>query len=263
MSVVSFSVSKRIATIRMHDPERRNALGEAMLRELCAAFDAIDPEVRAVVLRSGPEDKVWCAGFDIGALGPGRDPLAQAGVLQGLFRRVRACHAPVIGMLHGSAWGGGTDLALRCDLLVGDETASLAFTPARLGLPYDADGLLNAMLRAGPALAMEMFVTAEPVLAARAMAAGLLNRLVAAEALEEEVYGMAGRIADNAPMTVTSAKRHLQALAAALPLPAALQLPAALAQSLQDGRRAALDSADYAEGLAAFREKRAPKFSGA
>ncbi len=256
MSVVSFSVSERIATIRMHDPARRNALSEAMLSELCAAFDGIDRDVRAVVLRCGPEDRVWCAGFDIGALAPGCDPLAQDGALQGLFRRVRVCHAPVIGMLHGSAWGGGTDLALRCDMLVGDETASLAFTPAKLGLPYDAGGLLNAMWRAGPALAMEMFATAEPIDATRAAAAGLLNRLVAAEALEDETYGLAGRIADNAPTTVTSAKRHLQAWAGAM------VLPELVAQSLEEGRRAALASDDFAEGLAAFREKRRARFLG-
>lgn len=256
MEFAALTLDGSVATIRMNDTARRNALSPQMLDALIQAFDGLPAEIRAVVLRAGAEDRVWCAGFDIAELAAGVDPLAQDGALHALFDRVRQCKAPVIGMLHGSAWGGGTDLALRCDILIGDPTASLAFTPARLGLPYDQEGLLNAMLRGGPALAMEMFATADPVDAERALQAGLLNRLVPAAALEEVTYAMAHRIADNAPLTVTSAKRHIRALAAAL------SLPSALSQLLHEGRNAALNSADYAEGLAAFRAKRKPRFAG-
>lgn len=257
MPYVARTVDGPIATVRMQDPARRNALSAAMLSELTEAFDSLPTGIRAVVLRAGPQDRVWCAGFDIAALEPGRDPLAQDGALQALFRRVRDCPAPVIGMVHGSAWGGGTDLALRCDILLGDPTASLAFTPARLGLPYDQEGLLNAMLRGGAHLAMEMFATADPVPAERALQAGLLNRVLPEAELEPATYAMARRIAENAPLTVASAKQHLRALAAALPL------PSAQSQSLHESRQAALRSSDYAEGLSAFREKRAPRFVGA
>ena len=205
-----------------------------MLAELSAAFDTLPADTRVVILRAGPDDPVWCAGFDIRGLHPGFDPLAQDGALQALFRRVAACPAPVIAMLHGSAWGGGTDLALRCDILIGDPSCSLAFTPARLGLPYDGDGLLNATLRAGPALALEMFATADPVSAERAYATGLLNHLVPEAELEAFTAEMAARIAANAPLVVQSAKQHIRALAAAMPL------PALLAQRLHEGRRAAL-----------------------
>jgi len=245
-----------LTTIRMRDPARRNALSAAMLDGLTAAFDHLPPETRAVILRTGAADKVWCAGFDIGALAPGRDPLARDGQLQALFRRLGECPAPIIAMLHGSAWGGGTDLALRCDILIGDPSCSLAFTPAKLGLPYDSEGLLNAMLRAGPALALEMFATADPVPAERAFRAGVLNHLVPEAELEAFTLAMARRIAENAPLSVASAKQQLRALASALPL------PPALAQGLQERRRLALESADYAEGLAAFAEKRKPRFSG-
>lgn len=257
MNLVSLQTDGAVATITMQDSRRRNALGEQMLAGLSAAFDRLGEEVRAVILRAAADAPVWCAGFDIGALAPGFDPLAPAGALQGLFRRVHGCPAPVIGMLHGSAWGGGTDLALRCDLLIGDPSASLAFTPGKLGLPYDEDGLRNALWRAGPALAMEMFATAEPIGAERALASGLINRLVPAAELEAATYEMARRIAENAPLTVRSAKSHLRALVGGRAREAEVE------RALAASRAAALQSADYEEGLAAFRAKRRPEFRGA
>ena len=159
-------------------------------------------------------------------------------------------------MLHGTAWGGGTDLALRCDIAIADPTCTLAFTPARLGLPYDPAGLLNVLLRGGMALAMEMFATADPVPAERALAAGLVNHVVPEPDLEPFTRAMAARIAANAPLSVTSAKRQLRVLNEAMPL------PAALLQRLMEDRLRALSSDDFAEGLAAFRAKRRPEFRG-
>ena len=239
----------------MDDPARRNALGRETLAALTAAFDTARG-ARAVVLRAAPGNTVWCAGFDIDSLAPGLDPLAESGPLKSLFRAVQSCPCPVVAMLDGTAWGGGTDLALRCDIAIASPACTLAFTPARLGLPYDPDGLLNVLLRAGLPLAMEMCATAEPVPAARAHAAGLLNHVVPAAELEAFTNAMAQRIAANAPLSVASAKAQLRALNAALPL------PAAALQALLDGRQAALQSADFAEGLAAFRAKRPAVFHG-
>ena len=235
----------------MNDPARRNALGATMLQGLTAAFAQAAP-ARAVILRAAPGHKVWCAGFDINDLHPNHDPLAQNGPLQALFHAIADCPAPVIAMLHGTTWGGGTDLALRCDIAIADPTCTLAFTPARLGLPYDPDGLLNVLLRANLSLAMEMFATADPIDANRAKAAGLLNHVIPEPDLEPFTTAMATRIAANAPLAITSAKRQLRALAAAMPLP-----PATL-HHLLDSRRTALASEDFREGLAAFHEKRSP-----
>lgn len=239
----------------MDDPARRNALGRETLAALTAALDAARG-ARAVILRAGAGNKVWCAGFDIDDLAPGFDPLAEAGPLKCLFRAVQSCPCPVIAMLDGTAWGGGTDLALRCDIAVASPACTLAFTPARLGLPYDPDGLLNVLMRAGLPLAMEMFATAEPVSAARALAAGLLNHVVPSSELDAFTQAMARRIATNAPLSVASAKAQLRALNAALPLPAATM------QAFLEDRHAALHSTDFSEGLAAFRAKRPPVFQG-
>ncbi len=245
------SAGAGVAVLRMADPARRNALSTAMLEALIAAVAALPDDTRAVVLRAGPDDRVWCAGFDIRALAPGIDPLDPAGLLQRAFRCLEEYPAPVIAMLHGSAWGGGADLALRCDFAVGDSTASLAFTPGKLGLPYDAAGLRNVLLRAGPGMAMEMFATGAPVDAERALRTGLLNHLVPEAELETFTYALARQVAANAPLSVSAAKRQLLGLVAGLPDPGAAA-----------ARRRALDSDDYREGLAAFAERRPPTFRG-
>lgn len=256
VTIFSVATSGGIATFTMDDPTRRNALGERMLSSLIEAFDQLDPEVRVVLLRAGPDNAVWCAGFDIRALRPGHDPLAPDGRLKALFNRITNCPVPVIGMISGSTWGGGTDLALRCDMLVGDQTSQFAFTPARLGLPYDSDGLLNVLLRVGPALALEMFATAKPLSAERALQVGILNHFVDTSELEAFTVDLARTVADNAPLTVKSAKLHLRALATAMPL------PTRVARALEESRARALASDDYLEGLSAFAAKRRPKFQG-
>jgi methylmalonyl-CoA decarboxylase len=250
--VIEASGAGGVAILRLHDPARRNALSPAMLESLIAAFAALPAGTRAVILRAGPTDPVWCAGFDIRELAPGRDPLDPAGLLHRAFACLANCPAPVIAMLHGGAYGGGADLAMRCDFAIGDPTAAFAFTPARLGLPYDPAGLRNVLLRAGHAVAMEMFATGAPFAAERALSAGLLNHLVPEAELEAFTLAMANQIAANAPLSITAAKRQLHALAAGIPLPDERAL-----------RDAALASADYREGLAAFAARRPPVFTGA
>jgi methylmalonyl-CoA decarboxylase len=241
-----------VAVLRMNHPAKRNVLSAEMLDGMIAAFAGF-AGARAVIIRAGETDSVWSAGFDIAALSAGHDPLAPDGKLHALFNCVADFPAPVIAMLHGSAWGGACDLVLRCDIVIADPTASLAFTPARIGLPYDRAGVANAAARAGAGIALEMFATAQPVAAERAYHFGLLNHLVPEAELEDFTYAMARRIAANAPLAVAAAKRQLRQQAAAMvPTP-----PGA------DPRAAALASLDYREGVAAFLQRRPPRFTGA
>lgn len=254
--MLSVSHDDNVTILEMQDVAKRNTLTGTMIATLRGALRDLPIDTRAVVLRAAPACTVWSAGFDIGSLGPGVDPLVPDSPLMALFHAVRDCRVPVIASIHGSCWGGGTDLALRCDLLVADPTCTLAFTPARIGLAYDTDGLHHVLHRAGLALAMEMFVTGEPVSAARAAQHGLINHLVEPEALAPVTAALAQKIAAMAPLSVQVAKRQLRALAAAIPLAPAVQ------DAIDAARARVLASDDYRDGVAAFLARRPVTFKG-
>ena len=254
-AMLSVSRTGPVLVLELQDVAKRNSLTTTLIASLHAALRTVG-DARAVVLRAAPGCSVWSAGFDMGNLGPGIDPLEPSGPLMQLFHAVRDCPAPVIASVHGSCWGGGTDLALRCDLLVADPTCTLAFTPARIGLPYDTDGLRHVLARCGLGIAMEMFTTAEPIPAERAHRQGLINHLVEPDTLVPFTLALAQRIAALAPLAVQSAKQQLRALASATVLPDAVQA------QIDAARTIAVSSADYTEGLAAFRGRRTPVFEG-
>jgi methylmalonyl-CoA decarboxylase len=258
MPLVETRVADRIGTLRLHRPEKRNALSADLLGELVAALEAFArDEVRVVVLRAAPDATVWSAGHDIRELPhPGRDPLGFADPLECALRAVRHHPAPVIAMVHGSVWGGATDLVLACDLAVGDPTASFAITPVNLGLPYNTSGILQFMARVPLHVAKEMFFTAEPIDAERARECGILNRVVPAAELEQATYALARVIAAKSPLAVSVVKEQLRLLSFSHPLS-----PETF-ERIQGLRRVVYDSADYAEGIVAFLEKRAPEFHG-
>ncbi len=159
-------------------------------------------------------------------------------------------------MVHGSVWGGATDLVLSCDLILGDETSSFAITPANLGLAFNTVGLLHFMRRLPLNLIKEMFFTAAPVKAEDAAKWGILNHLVPAADLEQFTYDLARLMATKAPLVLSTVKEQLRLLAQAAPL-----TPETF-ERVQELRQRVYESADYLEGIRAFGEKRKPVFTG-
>ena len=171
-----------------------------------------------MILRAAADAKVFSAGHDIDELPRGEDPLPYKDPLETLLRAIKRFPAPVIAMVHGSVWGGATDLVLSCDLIVGDETSSFAITPANLGLAYNTAGLLQCLRRVPLAKVKEMFFTAAPLNADEAAKWGILNHLVPAADLETFTQGLARRIAEKAPLAIAVIKEQLRILTAADPI---------------------------------------------
>jgi methylmalonyl-CoA decarboxylase len=246
-----------IGTITLNQPAKRNALSRALVEEFLAALaDFRKSAARAVIVRAAVDAKVWSAGHDIAELPRGQDPLLYSDPLERMLRAVKTFPAPVIAMVHGSVWGGGTDLALSCDLIIGDESSSFAITPANLGLAYNTTGLLQFMRRLPLNIVKEMFFTAAPVKADDAAKWGILNHLTPAPDLERFTYDLARSIASKAPLTVSAVKEQLRILIEADPI------TPDVFERIQELRQRVYQSADYQEGIRAFSEKRKPAFTG-
>ena len=256
--MLQIHVADHIATLTLDRQERRNALCEEMVHAFSAALDSFRTAgVRCVVLRAQPGCKVWSAGHDIDELpAAGLDPLAWRDPLRKLVREIELFPAPVIAMVEGSVWGGACEAVFACDLIVAARDATFAATPAKLNVPYNVGGLLTFLNAANLRLAKEMLFTAAPVSAERLCSLGVLNHVVDAAGLEEAAYGMAHRIAANAPLSISVMKEQLRILAGAHTMS-----PEDF-ERIQGLRRVVYNSHDYAEGIRAFKEKRKPEFRG-
>ena len=258
MALIRSELQDGIGTITFENDAKRNALNSELIGEMMRALDAFKAQhARVAILRAKKGAKVWSAGHDITELPrSGRDPLAYNDTLEIAIRGVREFPAPVIAMIEGSVWGGAVELAICCDIPIGSPTATFAITPARIGVPYNPAGILRIMNEIDLSVAKEMFFTAKPIDATRAMAVGILNHLVPTEELEAFTYDMARTITELSPLAIQVMKEQVRLLGNARPLS-----PETF-ERIQGLRRRVYDSHDYQEGIAAFEEKRKPVWTG-
>jgi enoyl-CoA hydratase/carnithine racemase len=243
-----------VATIELDRPERLNALTLAMLARIdviCAELEA-RTDVRAVVVRS-TSTRAFCAGADVGewsALGP--EGMWRRWIAEGhrVFDRLARLPMPTIASISGVAFGGGLELALACDLRLASTEARFALPETRIGVVPGWGGTARLAALIGTGRAKQMALTGEPVGADEACRWGLVNEVVDATALAPRVRALAARIAEGPRLAVQVTK---QLIDGSLP-----HGPTAALEALAAGFVAGSD--DLAEGVAAFREKRLPRF---
>lgn len=248
-----------IRHLTWHDPGRRNALSSDLLLELVAALeDAARDRIRVVVLTAVPVEGVWSAGHDITELPTGdRDPLMWDNPLEVALRAIRDAPFPVVAEVDGSVWGGACDLVITCDLVVATTTSRFAITPARLGIPYNTEGVAHFLSALPVHVVKEMFFTGDPIDGTRAAELGIVNRLAAdREQLAAAVNSLTLRIANLAPLAIQAIKAEITTLSGAR------HLSSEEFEKLNHARKRAWTSRDYREGLAAFRERRPAEFEG-
>jgi 2-(1,2-epoxy-1,2-dihydrophenyl)acetyl-CoA isomerase len=247
-----------IATLTLNRPEARNALDLVMREELEAALRSLDADagVRVLVVRGAGEH--FCAGGDVKFMQARRMTAAEGEQrVESMNRAILALarfRTPTIAMVDGYAVGAGCNLALACDLVVASDRARFGEVFARLGLVPDGGGTWFLTRRVGLARAKELVFTADTIPAAEAERIGLVNRVVPVAELAAHTLALARRIAAGPPRALAMAK-SLLTRGLALDLETSLHWEA-LVQGLM------IESEDHREGLAAFFEKRPPRFSG-
>jgi len=215
---VELSRDGAVATIKLSRPERHNALSEVLWNGLDSAVAEIERDLPRVVVITGDGDKAFCAGMDVnpdnplvagiieavqtGDPGPVGDMLRK---LRAIVDRLAALPVPLIAALNGMAYGGGAEIALRCDLRVMDPAATLCFSEVRLGLMPDMGGSVALTRAVGPAIAADLILTARKVSADEALRLGVVSRVSAPGAVLEEAYVLARAIAENGPRAVRAA----------------------------------------------------------
>jgi 2-(1,2-epoxy-1,2-dihydrophenyl)acetyl-CoA isomerase len=250
-------VTERVATITLYRPDALNALTVPLKEELLAALRQAgsDPAVRAIVLTGA--GRAFCAGQDLRErLQPGVAPLDVEirERYNPVILAMRRLEKPIVGAVNGIAAGAGASLAFACDLRIAAEGASFLLAFGRVGLIPDSGATWLLPRLVGAAKAAELALTATPLSAADAERLGLVARVVPVESVVGEARAVATHLAAMAPQAVALTKRALEAS-----WTASLEEQLELEAELQGIAGA---TADHAEGIAAFMEKRPPRFTG-
>jgi 2-(1,2-epoxy-1,2-dihydrophenyl)acetyl-CoA isomerase len=244
-----------VGWIRLHRPDRMNAVNGDLRRQLLGVLKQVerDEAVRCVVvIGSG---RAFCAGADVREFGTREGSLeAIRDEYHGILTRLRSMPKPTLAAMNGVAAGIGASIAMACDIRYAVPEASFVEAFVKIGLTVDggATWLLPRVIGSGRAL--EMFYTGDPLPAKEAETLGLINRIVAPEELEREVGSLAARLAQGPAGALAAIKRSVNRA-----MSSTFEEAVDYEFHLQAVRMA---DPDFAEGVAAFLEKRPPRFAG-
>jgi enoyl-CoA hydratase len=253
-----YEIDAGVALVTLDRPESLNALNTELVRALVEAFDAAhaDRRVRVVVL-GGAGDRAFCAGRDLAEVasldGRGADgePLPMRGALRNVFETVMECGKPTVAALHGHVLGGGAELALACDVRIASDDLSIGFPEVGVGFGANfASVMLPRVVPRG--VAFDLLYTGRRLDAVEALGCHLVNRVVPRGEARTAALRYARDLLAGAPLTQQRYKGMI-GKGEGLPAAAALRLDAAPNPYLSDDRR---------EGVAAWRERRAPRWEG-
>ena len=251
---IECGVGGPVATITLNRPERRNALSLASLRELLAAFDSIEADDAARVIVIEGRGPAFSAGHDLAEMTNTRDKTFYETLFSTCVEVMTGLHAlrqPVIAKVDGVATAAGCQLVAACDLAVASEAARFATPGVNIGL-FCSTPMVPVHRAVGRKRALEMLLTGEMIDAPTALAWGLVNRVVARDALDAEVHALAERIMQASGYVIGLGKRAFYAQDQ-LPEAAAYDLACAV---MVDNAQAE----DAYEGMRAFLEKRAAEW---
>lgn len=257
---IQFAAADGFATITLDRPDRLNSFTVAMHEELRGAFDAVeaDPSIRAVLLTGA--GRGFCAGQDLGdraVSADGAKPDLGTSVeswYNPLIRRIAALPLPVVCAVNGVAAGAGANIALACDIVIAAKSAKFIQSFANIGLIPDSGGTWILPRLIGHARALGLALTGEPLPAETACAWGMIWKCVDDDALMGEATALAQRFASGPTRGLAETKKRIRA-AWGNDLDTELDAE-------RDTMRMLGQSDDYAEGVAAFIEKRKPVFTG-
>jgi len=245
-------VRDKVLVITINRPDQRNAVNAAVAEGIGHALDRLDADEGLILGIITGAGKGFCAGMDLKAFVAGERPWFADRGFAGITRRAAA--KPLIAAVEGFAVAGGLEVALACDLIVAARGAKLGIPEVKRSLVAAGGGLLRLPRLLPRAVAMEMALTGDPLLAERAHELGMVNRLAEPGETLEVALGLAGQITPNAPLGIIGSKRILNE---------SLDWPDAEFFDRQEAISGPIfDSEDAREGATAFAQKRAPVWKG-
>jgi len=255
--VVMVTKEDGIATVTFNRPTAMNSLNLEMAQALIPALRdvAADPAVRVVVLTG--KGRAFCAGGDLFYLrtlttaSAARAFIEEAGAIP---TTIMGMTKPVIAMVNGVAAGAGFNFALACDIVFCAKSARFAQSFSKVGLVPDCGGQYLLPRIVGPYKAKELMFTADLIDAETADRLGFINRVVADEDLAAETYAFAKRLVKSAPLPLSIIKRSVN-MCGMIDLPTALEIET-------ESQTVCMQTKDHQEGVAAFKDKRDPVFTG-